>query len=455
MANVQDVFEGVKLTENGDIAWSTTGERYSDILFGAPYIQKNLKELDKYGINREDALFAMMMRDPRFGFGYRDLGRELLKRASATPEEIAKCGRFDDLIYDFKQTDGKTPNACYIVSQALAGNELAKKWLPRFGSSKKALASHIAKAFNLSKQEYNKLVKANTTERFLTERQTEKINFSQVPSLASIKYSKRFATGKDTSERYLKWKDDVAAGTAKVNTSVTTCYDIYKNVGKEGFDPDLFFDKLEKISLSVLPIIDSSGSMENSFDAFGKALSIGHYLAKCSTYIPGGALSFSSKPAFLNVNKEIKDYDSYWVNTSYLNKWKNSNYGREMSNLYTGDCANTDFKKVMDLMKQVDEFPEYIVVLSDMEFDHGSNQSLKEVEELWKANNCNTKIIWWNFNDRRITTPEKVGAGNIFMSGYSPVLLKFLEAGFDSTKFIDKLLKEYQKKLKTFASQDI
>ena len=445
--NIQDIFEGVKTTENGDLAFSTTGERYADILFGAPYLSKHLKEVNRYGIKEEDLLFAMMMRDPRFGFGYRDLGRYLLNQAKATPADIVKCGRFDDLIFDYKSEDGKSPKACYIISQAQAGNELAKKWLPRFGSSKKVLASKIAKAFNMTKQEYNHLVKAETTEKKLTLHETDDINFSHVPSLASIKYASRFAKGEDTKARYEQWTEDVKAGKAKVNVSVTNCYDIYKNRLKEGFDPDLFFGKIEKIQISCLPIIDTSGSMEDSNDSMGKALSIGHYLAACSTYLPGKAIAFSSQPHFLDIYKGDTDTSverrGFWGCPNL----GNSRYAKQVSQLFTGDCSNTDFGKVMELMKEVDEFPDFIVVLSDMEFDHGSRQSTKELEALWKANGCNTKIIWWNFNTRAITVPEKTKEGNIYMSGFSPMLLKFLQAGFDSSKFIAKLLNEYNIKI--------
>ena len=33
--------------------------------------------------------------------------------------------------------------------------------------------------------------------------------------------------------------------------------------------------------------------------------------------------------------------------------------------------------------------------------------------------------------------------GNIYMSGYSPMLLKYLQAGFNGEEFLDKLLYEY------------
>ena len=48
------------------------------------------------------------------------------------------------------------------------------------------------------------------------------------------------------------------------------------------------------------------------------------------------------------------------------------------NSMYTGDCSNTDFGKVMELLKGLKKYPEYLIVLSDMEFDCGSNQSKEE-----------------------------------------------------------------------------
>jgi hypothetical protein len=53
--------------------------------------------------------------------------------------------------------------------------------------------------------------------------------------------------------------------------------------------------------------------------------------------------------------------------------------------------------------------------------------------------------VWWNFNTRATTTPETDDYGNIFFSGYNPMLLKFLKVEFDGTKFLDTLLDEYAK----------
>ena len=98
----------------------------------------------------------------------------------------------------------------------------------------------------------------------------------------------------------------------------------------------------------------------------------------------------------------------------------------------------------MSLLSRLDEeLPEYLVVLSDMEFDYGSNTSKEETMKLFKEKGYKTRIIWWNFNSRNTTCPEMDKDGNIFISGYSPFLLKYLESGFNASKFLDKLLDTY------------
>ena len=115
--------------------------------------------------------------------------------------------------------------------------------------------------------------------------------------------------------------------------------------------------------------------------------------------------------------------------------------------MYTGDCSNTDFGKVMKLLQKLNKYPEYLIVLSDMEFDCGSCQSKERTMKIFKEHGANTKIIWWNLNDRNKTVPEFDEYGNIYMSGYNLQLLKLLENKFDMTTYIDKMLEEYKKKV--------
>ena len=240
-----------------------------------------------------------------------------------------------------------------------------------------------------------------------------------------IKYYSRFERGEDTKKRFEKYLESVKKGEKKLNVSTTNVYDIYKNRLK--IDADLFFDKLEKIEISCVSILDTSGSMCDSNDSFGKANSIAHYLAKCSTYANNQVISFSSRPQLMTI--------------------RGRNYIEEIRSMYTGDCSNTNFGAVMEILKKLKEFPDYLVVLSDMEFDCGSRQSKDELKRIWKENDCNTKIVWWNFNSRNKTVPEIDEEGNIYISGYSPMMLKFLESGFNGEIFLNKLLDEYKKQI--------
>ena len=414
MKELEKLF-ALKQTENGDISYNTTGNHLLDILFMTSYYEKHLDEVS-IGNNSKDKLFAMFIRDGRFGIGRRDLGRRLMYLSDLSPENIVKAGRFDDLLFS-----NMVEHFNYLISECKKGNELAKKWMPRLNSKNRNIALYLCEKYNLTEKQYRKLIKCDTTENKLSRHRTSEIEFDKVPSLAMIKYYSRFARGEDTKERFEKYLDSVKKGEKKLNVSTTNVYDIYRT--RDIIDADLFFNKIEKIKISCVPILDTSGSMYDSNDSIGKANSIAHYLAKCSTYANNQVISFSSYPQLITI--------------------RGKNYDDEIRSMYTGDCSNTDFGKVMEILKGLKEFPEYLVVLSDMEFDYGSRQSKMELQRIWKENNCKTKIVWWNFNDRNKTVPETDEFGNIYISGYSPMLLKYLENGFNGEQFLNKLLEEY------------
>lgn len=438
MATLEQAFNNTKLTENGDIAYSSTGNHLLDILFMTEYFQNHLNDVT-IGNSEKEKLFAMFIRDPRYGLGRRDLGRRLMLLAGVSFEDVVKAGRFDDVMY-FPGWQK------FMAEEILKGNELAKKWAPRYSSKNLLLARDFAKYLGMNKQDYGHFVKAKTVERCLSSKNTGIIQFEQVPSLAMIKYYNRFLTGTDTAKRFAKYLDDVKEGKAELKVSTTTVYDIYRN--RERIDPDLFFDKIEKIAISCVPIVDSSASMCNANDSYGKAMAIGHYLAKCSTYAPNKVVSFSSTPALLTLGVENTFTEGWRGRVKTQDLGNLTGYKREIASMHTDDISNTDFGKVMQLFANVNELPEYLVVLSDMEFDSGSKMSKDALRNLWQVKGYTTKIVWWNLNERNTTAPEIDADGNVFMSGYNPMLLKFLEAGFDGEKFLNKLLIEYEKNIK-------
>lgn len=249
-----------KKTENGDISYKSTGDKYLDILFMSEYFTKHLDEVPTVDKDEYGKLFAMFIRDPRYGLGKRDLGRRLMKDAENSPYEIADAGRFDDLI--------KIPtmaNLNYLLSELMNGNELAKKWMPRLTGKDRKLAKAFCRQFQMSEKEYRKLIKCeSTTEYKLSYAKIKEgtplndlfdegnyehplvdtINFEHVPSLAMIKYYNVFNTREDLKDRFEEYLSSVKKGEKKLNTKVTNVYDICKNRYK--IDADLFFDQIEK-----------------------------------------------------------------------------------------------------------------------------------------------------------------------------------------------------------------
>lgn len=456
-----------KLTENGDASHTSTGNRLLDYFFQAEYYSNNLNEV-RLGDSAVEKLFAMFMRDPRHGMKYRDLGRVLERQSGLSAEAVAFAGRFDDLWESPLGEDFREEWITFLFQQAASGNQLAKKWMPHYVAKRKngmpapstVQASQLRARLNqllglrMNKQQYGKLVKVDTVESKLTNREYDSIDFSKLPTLALLKYWRRFSgtskgeDKKEMAERFEAYLESVRTGDAKMNFSTATVYDIYRNADK--IDADLAFDQIAKIGGNWLPILDSSGSMFDNNDSIGKASAIAHYLAKTSTYAPNQVISFGQNPRLIDI--QTGEVDLRGINYNDYLPCGTSNYAQEIGRMMVGyDGNNTDFAKTMHLLEGLQcDFPEYIVVLSDMEFDAGGAKSAEEITDEWRGRGIRTKIVWWNLNGRSRTTPQMVQTdanGNVFMSGYDPTTLQFLEMGFNAEEFLVKLLTEYEKTL--------
>ena len=453
-----------KLTENGDKAYNTTGDSLTDLLFMTAYFEKHLDEA-KIGNSEKEKLFSMYVRDPRFGLGRRDLGRRLMEQTGVAPEWIVKAGRYDDLYRMYPTQE----NFDYLKNMAQT-DALAKKWLPRLTGKDRRLAKTLCKMWKMEQKEYRKFIKTtDTTEYKLSYAEPSKdatplnelfgkgsykhplvkeIDFEKVPSLAMQKYLHCFSTREDIKDRYAEYINAVKENKAKVNTKVSNVHDAYKvatgdwcAMSVEEDARDVISSKIVEeatlgVEISAIPILDTSGSM---YDGWGwgkpdfsnanqigvKAMSVAYAVASKSTYAPNQIISFSSRPQLMTIKGETMR-DKY-------------------ASMYTGDCSNTDFGAVMQLLAKLKKFPKYFVVLTDMEFDYGSRDSKAKTMKIIRDAGANTRIIWWNFNDRAKTTPEFDEYGNVYLSGYNLQMLKLLEDDFSMDKYIEKLLKKYAK----------
>lgn len=445
-----------KRTENGDKSYKSTGNNLVDLFFMIPFFEKHLDEV-KIGTSEKEKVFSMFIRDPRFGLGRRDLGRELMKQSEVSFYDIVKAGRYDDLWHI-----PTNENLNYLRTMLNNGDELAKKWMPRLTGKDKKIAKALCKMWEITEKEYRQLIKTDaTTEYKLSYAEkmegtplnelfkkanykhplVDEIDFEKVPSLAMTKYLKTFSNREDLKERFLEYIKKVKENKAKVNVKTTNVYDGYKTAtrgdwttqsveeeAREAIANKIVDNATIGVELDAICIVDSSGSMGwrgEKDSLLARAFSIAYGISTKSTYAPNQIISFSSYPQLMTI--------------------KGDTLQEKYNSMYTGDCSNTDFGKVMKLLQGLNKYPEYLIVLSDMEFDYGSNQSKEETMKIFKEHGAETKIIWWNLNDRNKTVPEFDEYGNIYLSGYNLQILKLLENKFDMTTYIDKILEKYKK----------
>ena len=454
MNNLQKLLNEKK-TENGDKAYKTTGDNLTDLFFMTPFFEKNLNQVS-IGNSEREKIFSMFVRDPRFELGRRDLGRKLMSLSGVSAEYIVKAGRYDDLIYI--PTD---ENLLYLKEQLYAGNELAKKWMPRLTGKEKRFAKALCKMWDISEKQYRKLIKTDSTVEFklsYAEKEdgtplndlfnkgnfihplVDKIDFEKVPSLAMTKYTHTFSSREDLKTRFADYIQRVKENKAKINVKTANVHDANKTVmrkatldsmeeaARDVIGKKIVENETEGVEMNAIVVLDTSGSMgwlENQNSLLNKAMSIAHGIAIKSTYAKNQIISFSSRPQLMTI--------------------KGRTLKEQYESMYTGDCSNTDFGRVMELLRGLKKYPEYLIVISDMEFDYGSIQSKAETMKIFKRHGAETKIIWWNLNDRNKTVPEFDEYGNIYLSGYNMQILKLLENKFDMTTYIDKILQKYMK----------
>lgn len=443
-----------KRTENGDIAYSSIGSNLGDIFFMTSYFEKHLDEVS-IGNSEKEKLFSMYIRDPRFGLGRRDLGRKLMELSQVEPKWIVKAGRFDDL-YNIASDECLN----YLKEEVYKGNSLAKKWMPRLTGKDNQIAKSLCKMWGLKEAQYRKLIKEESTTEYKLSYAEEtnestpleelfkqgiyvhplvnEIKFEQVPSLAMTKYLHTFSTREDLKDRFKEYIEKVKENKAKINLTTANVKDArdiaVKEASKEENEiRDIVSSKIvdketEGVEMNAIVILDTSGSMgwmENKDSLVSKAMSVAYAISIKSTYSPNQIISFSSYPKLMTI--------------------KGNTMKEKYKSMYTGDCSNTDFGKVMQLLKGLKKYPEYLIVLSDMEFDCGSYQSKEELMELFKKHGANTKLIWWNFNDRNKTSNETDEYGNLFLSGYNIKNLALINNNLNMEKYLDKILEKYKK----------
>lgn len=437
-------------TENGAVTLRSTGSSLLDLFSRAGAMRKSdSASIIKIVSNAmdEDPIMALRilfyLRDIRGGQGERRLFRVAIKHIATTHPDLLRknlkhiptFGRFDDLL---ELLDSPLASSVEnIVSSQLREDKasdkpsLLAKWLPSENTTSKAtrsMAKKVRTFLGMTSKTYRTTLsslraKLNLVERELSAKRFDTVNYSAVPSKASLKYRKAF--NKRDGVRYQQFLTLVAKGEAKINTATLTPFDLVnKYLHTFGEDrtietqwanlPNMFEGRSE----NSLVMADVSGSM--SGDPIAVCLSLAIYIAE------------RNKGAFHNLFMTFSESPS-------IQQIKGNSLRVKLDNLKRADwdmSTNLEaaFLQILKLAKEnnvpQEELPTTLYIISDMEFNQCvGNSSMTNFKNAQKAfEQAGYKlpdVVFWNVNARNEQSPvSKDEKGTFLVSGYSPNILK-------------------------------
>lgn len=436
------------LTENGMDAFKSTMDANVDMFFKIGAMRGQDPRSVFEAALAEDAILALRValwaRDARGGAGERKLFRDMIElldevhpdKLTAILHKIPELGRWDDLLVVKSSTN--RPLVVEMIRSALnEKNGLCAKWMPRESASndeKRRQARVLRKELGLNASSYRKMLStlSNTVEQQMCARDWEGINFSHVPSLAAARYKNAFL--KRAPAAYQSYLDALARGdnTVKVNSGAVYPYDVLKDV-KSGKAQQLIRSQWEALpnfvgNARILPMVDVSGSMETligpNLSAMDVSISLGLYLADKNTGVfKDAVLSFSSNPSLFYFPGDI------------ITKYNRMQKERQFLG-YSTNLAGA-FDHLLKVAKAAkvpqEEMPEYLLVLSDMQFNAYSfgftavDMIRKQYAE---AGYEMPRLVFWNLHDRGNNIPARFDEnGTALVSGFSPSIMKAVLKG--------------------------
>lgn len=449
----------VTRTENGDLAYRSTGSACLDLFSLCGGMRRNVSDLTKLFVKAyaENHAFAVKilfyMRNIRGGLGERNSFRVLLKElADFYPETVGailyaipEYGRWDDVL-SIMDTSVKDDTVALIKDQLVKDKAAMKdgrevsllgKWLPSINTSSKesvALAKKLMTALGMKASEYRKMCSDLRREIKILEdnlrRKDYTFDYSKQPSQAMLRYKKAFMRNdevryKEFLRKAVEQAEKIARGEEiaeeeKVKLSTKTLYPyqivapFLNNFGwgrnvktlsdSEKLPLEASWKSLERGSFDSKTIVvrDGSGSMyHRSGDS---PINIATSLALLFAEQLGGAyknsfITFSERPQLIQIPEtcETLEQKLYFI----------SQYD---------EVANTDIGKVYELLLNVakdanvpkDEMIERILIVSDMEFDRCADGV--STFDYWKQKFAETgwelpEIVFWNVEARNAHMP--------------------------------------------------
>lgn len=339
---------------------------------------------------------------------------------------------------------------------------LLAKWLPSVKNHdvRNIMAFTLRKKLGLKEKDYRLLLtgirsKLNLIEKNLTNRDYQSIDFEKVPTKAMLKYRNSFS--RNCAEKYTNYLKEVKAGNKKINTKGLFAYEIIRNIligaysnEKELYDVMWNNQKniLDGCKSNILVMADTSGSMTiHNYVPLANSIGLAIYIAERNTGI--------FKNHFLTFSEEPR-----------LQEIKGSNIAEKVNNIKP-IISNTDIDKAFELLLETacqnniskEEMPEFIIIISDMEFDNGVYSKNGTNFSGWKRNFKDKgfelpKIIFWNVACDTLGVPTTKFEQDVAMiSGFSTNVLEnlFNIENYSPVKIMLETLEKYRKLLQEVA----
>lgn len=464
-------------TENGALAYETSGKALMDFVFSTAALRREDEEEIMRTLTKvyfECPLLAtkalFWTRDCREGNGERRIFREFLKWLAWNEPEVGKAvldlvpyyGRWDDL-WVLLDTDLKD-DVIELVRDTIkadlnaaenGGNNcsLLGKWLKSENTSSREsrrIARIIRNGLGLSPRGYRKTLTKlrkhiDIIESKISANEWGAVDYSKVPSQANIKYTNAFL--RHDEERRRKYLEDLKNGKTKINASVLQPHEIVAkyitgmgwnmSVGKYDEALEQMWKALPVKSLSnTLVCRDGSGSMAGGYGTTVRPLDVATALAVYMADHNHGIwkdkfITFSANPKFVDLSYCTTLHDKL------------------VKTYHEDDCSNTDIEKTMMLILKTaiknncsqEDMPTSILIVSDMGFDsavydYDGGRTRKALfdniaKAYEKAGYKLPRMVFWNVAGKTGNgIPMKQNdLGVILLGGFSIQLLDMVMSG--------------------------
>lgn len=447
-------------TTNGEAAYKGTGSHAVDLFFDIGASRNNIdnaiQKFDELCLADSDTAAAILLwaRDIRHnGAGERKVFRTLIRELAVSDPEITEkvvklipaVGRFDDLRALFG-TELESV-ALDVWAQALRANDaIAFKWV----NIKKDNKLRKYMDFN-NQRDFRKFIvagrKDTTVEEKMCSNKWGTIEYGKLPSVASARYGKAFR--KNDEARYQAFLD---SNDTAINASAVFPYDVYRTLkyGNEAATATKQWANLPDLGVSgnILVMPDVSGSMmcqaSGKIECLDISISMAVYLAQqIKGPFHNKFIAFSTNPFLI----ELPEVKNVGLKKVFNKVTDHVEYGStNIQGAWQAILRDARKNKVSP-----EDMPSHILILSDMQFDvgsdfgyrgssngslFGSDKTIKKVQTSYDKMKADfeahgyeiPKIVYWNLNAHSGKPQMAHTDGVALVSGFSPSILKAVVA---------------------------